>query len=181
MWLAIASATLCVLGLGVFAWAYATTDIPDPNEGFEAQTTYVYYSDGETVLGKFAEQDRTSVDLEDVPAVVQSAVIAAEDRTFATNQGLDPKGILRALFNNAQGEDTQGASTITQQYVKVLYLTQDRTWSRKAKEAILSLKIQRQMSKDEILEGYLNTIYFGRGAYGSRLRRRRTSTRAALI
>ncbi|QIK67941.1 penicillin-binding protein [Nocardioides sp. HDW12B] len=165
-WMAIAFATLFVIGLGLFAFAYATTDIPDPNEGFEAQTTYVYYADGKTVLGKFAEQDRTNVDLEDVPEVVQDAVIAAEDRTFETNRGIDPKGILRAAFNNASGGDTQGASTITQQYVKVLYLSQDRTWSRKAKEAILSLKIQREKSKDEILEGYLNTIYFGRGAYG---------------
>ncbi len=165
-WLAIVFATFFVIGLGLFAFAYATTDIPNPNEGFEAQTTYVYYADGKTVLGKFAEQDRTNVDLEDVPEVVKDAVIAAEDRTFETNRGIDPKGILRAAFNNASGGNTQGASTITQQYVKVLYLSQDRTWSRKAKEAILSLKIQREKSKDEILEGYLNTIYFGRGAYG---------------
>ena len=165
-WLAVTFAIFFVIGLGLFAFAYATTDIPDPNEGFEAQTTYVYYADGKTVLGKFAEQDRTNVDLEDVPEVVQDAIIAAEDRTFETNQGIDPKGIIRAAFNNASGGDTQGASTITQQYVKVLYLSQDRTWSRKAKEAILSLKIQREKSKDEILEGYLNTIYFGRGAYG---------------
>ena len=165
-WIAVMAATLFAIGLGLFAFAYATTDIPNPNEGFEAQTTYVYYADGKTALGKFAEQDRTNVDLEDVPEFVQDAVIAAEDRTFETNQGIDPKGILRAAFNNASGGDTQGASTITQQYVKVLYLSQDRTWSRKAKEAILSLKIQREKSKDEILEGYLNTIYFGRGAYG---------------
>ena len=164
--LGIVGGTLFALGLVLFAVAYARTDIPDPNEGFEAQTSYVYYSDGKTVLGKFAEQNRTSVELSEVPDHVQDAVIAAEDRSFWTNQGIDPKGILRAAFNNAKGEDTQGASTITQQYVKVFYLSQDRTWSRKAKEAILSLKIQRQMEKEEILEGYLNTIYFGRGAYG---------------
>ena len=158
--------TVLGLGLVLFAFAYATTDIPDPNEGFEAQTTYVYYSDGKTVLGKFAEQDRTTVPLEDVPQHVQDAVIAAEDATFWTNKGIDPKGILRAAFNNAKGGSTQGASTITQQYVKVLYLSQERTFTRKAKEAILSLKIHRQLSKEEILGGYLNTIYFGRGAYG---------------
>jgi membrane peptidoglycan carboxypeptidase len=154
------------LGLVLFAFAYATTDIPDPNEGFEAQTTYVYYDDGKTVLGKFAEQDRTTVPLSEIPQHVEDAVIAAEDASFWTNKGLDPKGILRAAFNNAQGGSTQGASTITQQYVKVLYLTQERTFTRKAKEAILSLKIHRQLSKEEILAGYLNTIYFGRGAYG---------------
>jgi membrane peptidoglycan carboxypeptidase len=165
-WLAIVGGSVFVLGLALFALAYARTDIPDPNEAYESQTSYVYYADGKTVLGKFAEQDRTSIDLDQVPTPVQDAVVAAEDRTFWTNKGIDPKGILRAAFNNASGGSTQGASTITQQYVKVFYLTQDRTWSRKAKEAILSLKIQRQMSKEEILQGYLNTIYFGRGAYG---------------
>ncbi|MDR7362306.1 transglycosylase domain-containing protein [Nocardioides marmoribigeumensis] len=159
-------ATVFGLGLVLFAFAYATTDIPDPNQGFEAQTTYVYYDDGKSVLGKFAEQNRTTIPLEDVPQHVQDAVIAAEDATFYSNKGIDPKGILRAAFNNAKGGSTQGASTITQQYVKVLYLTQERSFTRKAKEAILSLKIHRQLSKDEILAGYLNTIYFGRGAYG---------------
>ena len=86
--------------------------------------------------------------------------------SFWTNKGIDPKGIIRAAFNNARGGSTQGASTITQQYVKILYLTQERTCTRKVKEAILSLKMQRQQSKQQILEGYLNTIYFGRGAYG---------------
>ena len=165
-WVGVVGATVFVLGLVLLAVAYARTDIPDPNEGYEAQTSYVYYADGKTVLGKYAEQNRTSIELDEVPTHVQDAVVAAEDRTFWTNKGIDPKGILRAAFNNASGGSTQGASTITQQYVKIFYLTQDRTWSRKAKEAILSLKIQRQMSKEEILEGYLNTIYFGRGAYG---------------
>ena len=97
---------------------------------------------------------------------MQDAVIAAEDRTFYTNSGIDPKGILRAAFSNAKGNATQGASTITQQYVKILYLSQERTLSRKVKEAFLSLKVQQEQSKGQILEGYLNTIYFGRGAYG---------------
>ncbi len=97
---------------------------------------------------------------------VKDAVVAAENQTFWTDNGIDPKGILRAAFSNAQGNSTQGASTITQQYVKILYLTQEQSYKRKVKEAILSLKIQRQQSKEEILDGYLNTIYFGRGAYG---------------
>ena len=101
-----------------------------------------------------------------MPKQLQNAVIAAEDRTFYTNHGIDPKGIIRAAFNDARGGATQGASTITQQYVKILYLTQERSLSRKVHEAILSLKLQKQQSKDQILEGYLNTIYFGRGAYG---------------
>src|SRR4051794_30650961 len=155
-----------LLGAAAFAVGYTTTDIPDPNRDFQTQTTFVYYADGKHEIGHFADQNRTSIPLSDVPQHVQDAVVAAEDRTFYTNKGIDPKGILRAAFSNARGNATQGASTITQQYVKVFYLSQERTLSRKVKEAFLSLKLQRQQSKDEILQGYLNTIYFGRGAYG---------------
>ncbi|HET7385132.1 MAG TPA: transglycosylase domain-containing protein [Nocardioidaceae bacterium] len=157
---------LFIIGCAAFAYGYTTTSIPNPNKDFQAQTTLIYYKDGHHVLGKLATQNRTSIPLSEVPKSVQDAVIAAEDRTFYTNKGIDPKGIVRAAFNNAQGNATQGASTITQQYVKVLYLSQERTWTRKIKEAFLSLKIQRQQSKQQILQGYLNTIYFGRGAYG---------------
>ena len=155
-----------LLGTAAFAYGYMATDIPDPNEDFQTETTIVYYADGKTELGRFAEQNRTSVSLSDVPAHVQAAVIAAEDRTFYTNRGIDPKGILRAAFSNAQGNATQGASTITQQYVKIFYLSSDRTLTRKVKEAFVSLKLQQSQSKNQILQGYLNTIYFGRGAYG---------------
>ena len=164
--LLLAGLAFFLVGVGAFAYVYAATDIPDPNEDFEAQTTFVYYADGKTEIGRFATQNRVSIPLADMPQHVQDAVIAAEDRSFWTNQGLDPRGIVRAAFSNATSDSTQGASTITQQYVKVLYLTQDRTWSRKIKEAFLSLKVHRQKDKPEILEGYLNTIYFGRGAYG---------------
>ena len=101
-----------------------------------------------------------------MPENIKQAVVAAEDQSFWTNKGIDPKGIIRAAFSNARGNSTQGASTITQQYVKILYLTQERSLKRKLKEAFLSLKLQREQSKQQILEGYLNTIYFGRGAYG---------------
>ncbi len=101
-----------------------------------------------------------------MPESAKSAVVAAEDRTFYTNRGIDIKGIVRAARNNATSDTTQGASTITQQYVKIMYLTQERTLKRKFKEAILSVKIHNQLSKQEILESYLNTIYFGNGAYG---------------
>jgi len=154
------------LGIAVIAYAYSATEIPDPNADFQTQTSFVYYADGKTELGRFATQNRQSIPLADVPDHVQDAVIAAEDRSFYTNQGIDPKGILRAAFSNATSDSTQGASTITQQYVKVLYLTQEQTLTRKAKEALLSLKVQRQVEKPKVLEGYLNTIYFGRGSYG---------------
>ncbi|MGZ4453023.1 MAG: transglycosylase domain-containing protein [Nocardioides sp.] len=155
-----------VVVAGIAVIAYNTTDIPDPNADFQTQTSYIYYADGKNEIGQFAEQNRDSISYDQMPETIKAAVVAAEDRTFWTNHGIDPKGILRAAFSNAKGGSTQGASTITQQYVKILYLNQERTYSRKAKEAILSLKIQRQMSKQQILEGYLNTIYFGRGAYG---------------
>jgi membrane peptidoglycan carboxypeptidase len=150
----------------LFAIAYARTDIPDPNAAYQTETSYVFYKDGKTILGKFATQDRNSVDLQDMGQYTANAAIAAEDRTFYSNRGIDPKGILRAFFSNVRGNSTQGASTITQQYVKVLYLTQERSYKRKIKEALVSLKLQAQTSKDDILAGYLNTIYFGRGSYG---------------
>ncbi|MFL6158286.1 MAG: transglycosylase domain-containing protein, partial [Marmoricola sp.] len=155
-----------VLMVSIFYFAYRSTKIPDPNAAFQAQTTNVYYAGGKSKIGRFATQNRESVPLADISQAMQDAVIAAEDRTFYTNKGIDPKGILRAAFSNAKGNSTQGASTITQQYVKILYLTQERTIKRKIKEAFLSLKIQKEQSKSQILEGYLNTIYFGRGAYG---------------
>ena len=162
-----------VMILGILAGAllffvlYFLIDLPDPNRDFESQRTDVYYSDGKHKIGSFAVQERESVPLGDVSEPMQAAVIAAEDRTFYKNRGIDIRGIVRAARNNASsGAITGGGSTITQQYVKVLYLSQERSYIRKMREAILSIKIHNRMSKQEILEGYLNLIYFGSGAYG---------------
>ncbi|WP_220794141.1 transglycosylase domain-containing protein [Nocardioides pelophilus] len=163
---AIAGLVMTLIGAGLFFIAYRSIDIPSANSDFTTQTTHVYYADGKTDLGQFAIQDRDPISLDEMPETLKDAVVAAEDQSFWTNQGIDPKGIIRAAFRNASGNVTQGASTITQQYVKILYLSQERSWKRKIKEAILSLKIENQLSKEEVLEGYLNTIYFGRGAYG---------------
>ena len=165
-WFLIVGVVMALLGVAGFVYVYQSTEIPDPNKDFETQTSFVYYSDGDTEVGSYATQNRESISIEDMPDNIQDAVVAAEDRTFWTNKGIDPRGILRAAFSNATGNSTQGASTITQQYVKILYLTQERSYQRKLKEAVLSLKLQRTKTKTEILEGYLNTIYFGRGAYG---------------
>ena len=165
-WAAIVGLALVLVAVAGFVYLYKTTDIPDPNKDFQTQTSFVYYSDGKTEVGSFAKQNRVSIPLKEMPENLQDAVVAAENRTFWSDKGIDPKGIIRAAFSNASGNSTQGASTITQQYVKILYLSQERSYQRKIKEAILSLKMQRQKSKSEILEGYLNTIYFGRGAYG---------------
>ena len=113
--------------IGVFVYLYKTTSIPDPNKDFQTQSSFVYYADGKTEIGQYATQNRQIIPLGDMPQRLQNAVVAAEDRTFWTNHGIDPKGIIRAAFNDARGGATQGASTITQQYVKILYLTQERS------------------------------------------------------
>ncbi|WP_248579629.1 transglycosylase domain-containing protein [Nocardioides sp. InS609-2] len=165
-WLLVVVLVGALIGAGTFVALYQAIDIPDPNKDFETQTSFVYYADGKSELGRYANQNRDSIPLDEMPDTLKDAVVAAENRSFYTDKGIDPKGIVRAAFSNASGGSTQGASTITQQYVKILYLTSERSLQRKITEAILSLKIQREVSKEQILEGYLNTIYFGRGAYG---------------
>ncbi|MEU0315768.1 transglycosylase domain-containing protein [Nocardioides sp. NPDC006273] len=158
-------ALISALGLIV---AYNAIQIPNANAAYEKETSFVYYRGGKDEIGRYIadSQDRDSLPYEEIPQLMRDAAVAAEDRTFWENSGIDVKGILRAVVNNNTGGAQSGASTITQQYVKNLYLTQERTYTRKVKEAIISLKISRQKSKEDILAGYLNTIYFGRGAYG---------------
>ncbi len=158
--------TMIILGSIGFMLAYASVTVPKPGEFAMAQKTSVFYSDGETELGTFAEIDRTIIDTSTIPDYVGKAVIASEDRTFYTNSGIDLKGVARAFINNVRGGSLQGASTLSQQYVERYYLDTTTSIPGKIKEALLALKINRQQSKDEILENYLNTIYFGRGAYG---------------
>ncbi len=164
-WGTISGLSLVVLMAAAFVVLYQTIDIPDPNEEFLDEQSTILYDDGSN-LGTFARQKRDVVALDEMSDYIKEAVVAAENRSFWTDSGIDPRGILRAAFSNASGNSTQGASTITQQYVKLLYLTQERSYTRKVKEAILSLKVQRKLSKQAVLHGYLNTIYFGRGAYG---------------
>ena len=101
-----------------------------------------------------------------MPKDVQHAFVAAENKSFYRDQGVDLKGTTRGLLNTLSGKGKQGGSTITQQYVKNYYLTQDQTVSRKLKELVISLKVDQRMKKDDILAGYLNTVYYGRGASG---------------
>ena len=111
--------------------------------------------------------DRTTVDASQIPSVLVDAVLAAEDRTFFEHGGVDPAGIVRALWTNLRaGGISQGGSTITQQYVKNVYLTSERSFTRKVREAALAVRIERDIPKSEILTRYLNTIYLGRGTYG---------------
>ncbi|WP_097983331.1 transglycosylase domain-containing protein [Streptomyces sp. f150] len=154
-----------LLGAGIFA-AYRLVDIPAANASATAQSNVYLYSDG-SVIARDGDVNREKVKLSQVPPTVQHAVLAAEDRDFYTDdRAVDVKAMLRAGWNTVTGKGKQGGSTITQQYVKNYYLGQERTVLRKAKEAIIAVKLNREETKDQIFEGYLNTSYFGRNAYG---------------
>ena len=159
---------LGLIGLMVFfvVVLYLTTDVPDalPDE----QSVLVLHHDG-SELGRIqGEENRTDIRLDTLPEPVRQAVLAAEDEGFYGHAGISPRGIFRALFRNVQaGGVSQGGSTITQQYAKTKFkLSRQRSLSRKVREVMVAVKLERKLSKDEIFERYLNTIYFGRGAYG---------------
>ncbi len=161
----IVGAFVLVVGLGLLG--YLTTSIPAPSSFATAQTSIITYADGKTELGRLGSLNRIAVPLSQVPLGVRRAVLAAEDRNYYREPGVSPQGIMRALWANFRGGSiSQGGSTITQQYAKNAFLTQQRTWTRKIKEIFIAVKLDRTASKDQILEDYLNTIYFGRGAYG---------------
>ena len=164
-------ATIFIGGFGfisaatLFALAYFTVDIPDPNAYVNSQSTIIQYSNG-AEIGRVGTQNRQIVPLAKIPLNVRHAVLAAEDRSFYSNRAFSITGIARAIFNNLKGGSLQGGSTITQQYAKTAFLTPSRTIQRKIKELVISIKLENQLSKDQIFESYLNTIYFGRGSYG---------------
>ena len=155
-----------VSGTAVVAVGYTTTKLPNANTDFETATTFVYYNDGKAQLGSFAIQNRQPLAFDEMPQTIKDAVVAAENRSFWTDKGISLRGMARAAYVIARGGTLQGGSTITQQYIKIKYLYSDQTASRKFKELFLAYKINKQLTKEEILEGYLNTIYFGHGAYG---------------
>ena len=169
-WTGIVLGALILLGIvgttTTMLMGYASTAVPEPNAEFKTATTFVYYSDGKTELGSFAIQNRQPIKLKQMPDNIKSAVVAAENRSFWTDKGISIRGMTRAGWAIMRGGTLQGGSTITQQYIKILYLNSEQTIARKYKELFLAYKINKQLSKDQILEGYLNTIYFGHGAYG---------------
>lgn len=143
--------------------------LPDPSKplrGFD-QTTQILDRNGQLIVDVFADQNRTSVKLKDLPPTVSQAVIATEDERYYEHAGLDFVGMLRALVTDIKaGDAVAGGSTITQQYIKTTFLTTERSIKRKMSEAILAYRLEGLYTKDQILEMYLNTIYFGHGAYG---------------
>ncbi|HET7487899.1 MAG TPA: transglycosylase domain-containing protein [Acidimicrobiales bacterium] len=151
---------------GLAGSAYLLVRVPLPPEVPQSQTTLILDAKGARLASLDSGENRVSVHLDQVPKVVVDAVLAAEDREFYRHAGINPVSIARATLADARGHHIQGGSTITQQYVKNVYLTRERTIWRKLKEAVLAVKLERRYGKDEILERYLNTIYLGRGAYG---------------
>jgi membrane peptidoglycan carboxypeptidase len=164
-------AAMLVLPIITFAMAYMIVDVPKPGDIRTAQVSTILASDG-SELAKIVppEGNRVDVNIDQIPVHVRDAVMAAEDRDFYTNPGFSFSGFARAFKNNIFGGDLQGGSTITQQYVKNALVGDARSGVgglvRKAKELVISTKMSRQWSKDEVLQSYLNIIYFGRGAYG---------------
>jgi membrane peptidoglycan carboxypeptidase len=173
-----ASGMLLVLLMLMFV--YSRLDLPKTPPPL--QTTYIYDRDGNQIATLHAGVDRTIIPLSEMPKTLQNAVLAAEDADFYQHPGIDPVGIVRAAWTDlVSGGIVQGGSTITQQLVKNVYAGEyvvdpksgeetyvipPRNISQKVREALLAIKVEQEFSKDEILANYLNTVYFGRGAYG---------------
>ncbi|BDR55340.1 penicillin-binding protein [Bombiscardovia apis] len=157
---------LIVAMIAAFAYLYITTEVVPPEKQALAQKTTVYFSDGTTPVGTFAEQNREIINCSVMPKYVGDSIVASENRSFYSDSGIDLKGIGRALLNNVTKGTRQGGSTITQQYAERYYLGETTSYTGKLREAILSLKITQTEDKDTILCNYMNTIYLGRGAYG---------------
>ncbi|MFJ5175224.1 transglycosylase domain-containing protein [Streptomyces griseoviridis] len=153
---------IAVAGVG-----YALVGVPDIDKTASAQNNVFYWNDGSQMVSTGGEVNRQNINISQIPKEMQYAVISQENKTFETDGGVDPKGIARAFFNMARGGQTQGGSTITQQYVKNAMLNdQSQTVSRKFKEILVSIKVGAKVPKDQIMAGYLNSAYYGRSAYG---------------
>ncbi|MEV6588418.1 transglycosylase domain-containing protein [Streptomyces acidicola] len=153
---------VAVAGIGV-----ALVGVPDPAKAATAQNNVYYWNNGDPMVSTGGETNRQIISYSKIPKAMRYAVISAENKSFENDSGVDPMGIARALFNMAKGGDTQGGSTITQQYVKNAMLDdQSQTLSRKFKELFISIKVGTSESKEDVMKGYLNTAYYGRNAYG---------------
>ncbi|MDQ3980818.1 MAG: transglycosylase domain-containing protein, partial [Actinomycetota bacterium] len=157
-----------LLGFTALAGAiFVITQIPLPSEAPLAQTTLIFDAAGKPMAELHGVENRYPVSLDQVPEITQAAVIAAEDRKFLEHRGIDPMSIARATWADIRSKGvTQGGSTITQQYVKNQFVGSERSLVRKLKEAVIAIKLEQKYDKRTILEKYLNTVYFGRGAYG---------------
>ena len=152
-----------------FIYFHYSQDLPDVRElkNYYPNTITQIYSDGNEKIAEFYIEKRIMVPLEDIPLALKQATLAVEDSKFYYHFGIDPKAIFRAFITNLKaGRVVEGGSTITQQLSKTLFLSRERTFPRKIREAILSVRLELVFTKDEILEMYLNQIYYGHGSYG---------------
>lgn len=156
----------CLILAGFFGYAKFGPNELDNREIIQPASSQLFDAKGALLTTTDSEEDRLPVSLDKVPKHLQNAFLAAEDIRFYSHGGLDYKGIVRAVYVNITGGHLQGASTITQQLAKNFFLTQERTLSRKVHEALISLQLEDKYTKKEIMEMYLNQIYFGQGAYG---------------
>ena len=152
-----------------YIYFHYSQDLPDVRElkNYHPSTITQIYSDGDEKVAEFYIEKRIMTPLEDIPLALKQATLAVEDSNFYYHLGIDPKAIFRAFITNMKaGRVVEGGSTITQQLSKTLFLSRERTLPRKIKEAILSVRLELVFTKDEILEMYLNQIYYGHGSYG---------------
>jgi membrane peptidoglycan carboxypeptidase len=158
---------LLIAGSTVVGGTYFYDNVALPNElPQRAQATTIFFSDNKTPMGKIGSENRTIIPPDQIPKHVRNAVVAAEDADFYHNSGISYTGIARAFWNNMTGGEKQGASTITQQYARAIADLKGITYSRKMREAVLAMKLSKEYDKDTLLTAYLNTVYFGRQAYG---------------
>jgi membrane peptidoglycan carboxypeptidase len=167
-WIIAAFAVFIMLaGAGVVAFTYYSTTVVLPEQVPLPLSTAVYASDGKTQIAKLGAQNRQFVTIQQIPLYVQQEVASAEDRKFYQHSGIDYAGIARAAWNNLTGGSQQGGSTITQQYARNAYDNlKGTTYARKVREAVLASKLTSKYDKPTIMGLYLNTIFFGRGAWG---------------
>lgn len=159
---------VAALIVGGIAYAAIVRSLPDVNGEARGtdQTSVIYDRNGDVLAKLFAEQNRTQRSIDEIPVALRQAVIATEDQRFYEHSGVDPLGIARALWVDITQGKRHGGSTITQQYVVNAFVERESTLTRKVKEAVLAYRLEKHHTKDEILEMYLNTIYYGHGAYG---------------
>ncbi|MFB7606738.1 transglycosylase domain-containing protein [Streptomyces gardneri] len=155
----------CLLAMGALYVVYLLVPVPTANAEATMQSNIYKYANGK-ILARTGQINREIVGLEKIPEKVQKAFVAAENKSFYRDNGVDIKGTTRAAWSTLTGQGKQGGSTITQQYVKNFYLSQDQTATRKLKEMVIAVKVDQETSKSEILAGYMNTSYYGRSAYG---------------
>ncbi|MFE6226547.1 transglycosylase domain-containing protein [Streptomyces sp. NPDC057854] len=156
---------LGLIGVGGLYTVYLLVPVPTANAEATMQSNIYKYANG-TILARTGEINREIVGLDKIPLPVQRSFVAAENKTFYKDNGVDIKGTTRAAWNTLTGKGKQGGSTITQQFVKNFYLSQDQTATRKLKEMVIAIKVDEEMTKSEILAGYINTSYYGRSSYG---------------